>query len=141
MTSLREALTNPAAKPAVVADLASLVEGEVASMGGFTGIGAKAALKTNPGLVTQMAGAYAGTFADALQGLWDRFQASGEADFGAFLVANRPEAESAIMTAVEAAAPAGGQARSMYDRFKLQAAKLLSGALPKIGALVQKHAA
>ena len=44
------------------------------------------------------------------------------------------------MTAVDAAAPSGGQARAMYDKFKPQVAKILVGALPRLGALVQKHA-
>ncbi|WP_454296253.1 DUF6918 family protein [Salana multivorans] len=144
MTSLREALTAPETKPAVVADLSALIESEVAGLSGLTGIAIKTAFagakKKDPNIVSRAASGYVGTLGDALEPLWQRFQAEGGSDFGAFLVANQPEAEKAIMTAVDAAAPSGGQARAMYDKFKPQVAKILVGALPRLGALVQKHA-
>ena len=43
MTSLREALTAPETKPAVVADLSALIESEVAGLSGLTGIAIKTA--------------------------------------------------------------------------------------------------
>ncbi|ROR96166.1 hypothetical protein EDD28_0742 [Salana multivorans] len=144
MTTLREALTAPETKPAVVADLATLIDSEISGLGGLTGIAIKtafaAAKKKNPDIVSRVASGYVGTLGDALQPLWERFQAGGGGDFGAFLVANQAEAEKAIMTAVDAAAPSGGQARAMYDKFKPQAAKIMVGALPRLGALLQKHA-
>lgn len=144
MTTLHDALTAPATKPAVVADLTALIESEVAGLGGITGIAAKAAIagakKKDPTIVSRIASSYVSALAEALQPLWERFLAEGGDDFGAYLVAHQPEASAAIMTAADSAAPAGGQARSMYDTFKPQATKVLVGALPRIGALVQRHA-
>lgn len=144
MTTLSEALTAPQTKPAVVADLSGLIESQVGELRGLSGIAIKTAFagakRQDPQVVTKAANAYVGELGNVLQPLWDKFQASGGNDFGAFLVANRAEAESAIVTAVDAGAPKSGQAAAMYQRFKPQVVKLLGGALPELGAIIQKHA-
>lgn len=144
MTQLSEALTAPEKKPAVVTDLAALIEGEIQGMGGLTGIAAKAAVKAaqarNPKIIERGSAAYVGTLADALDPFWTSFRASGGTDFGAYLKQNEKEANAAVLAAVDAEVPAGGKERGMYEKFKPQIGKVLVGALPKLGALVQKHA-
>lgn len=144
MTNLKEALTAPQTKPAVVADLATLIDRQVGTLGGLSGIAIKtafgAAKRKDPAVVTKAANAYAGELGEVLQPLWDRFTASGGSDFGSFLSANKGEAETAIMTAVENGAPASGPERAMFDRFKPQVTKLLTSALPELGQIIQKHA-
>lgn len=144
MTTLREALTAPETKPKVVADLAELIDSEISGMSGLSGIAVKtafaAAKKRSPDLVTKVANGYVGTLADALQPLWTKFTQAGGSDFGSYLVANEKEASDAVISAVDAAAPSGGQQRAMYDKFKPQAVKVLTKALPRLGAIIQKHA-
>lgn len=144
MTTLRDTLTSPDRKPAVVADLGALIENEVQGMSGLTGIAAKAAYaaaKTrNPNIAQRAGGAYLGALADAIDPFWSQFTASGGGDFGAYLAQRSDEVSPALQRAMDAEAPAAGSQRAMYDRFKPQAVKVLTGALPRLGALVQKHA-
>lgn len=144
MTNLRDTLTSADKKPAVVADLGVLVENEVSGLGGLTGIAAKAAYaaaKAKDSNIAQRAGgAYLGTLADALDPFWSSFTSSGGGDFGAYLAQREAEVAPALQRAMEAEAPAAGSQRAMFDRFKPQAVKVLTGALPRLGALVQKHA-
>lgn len=143
MTTLRDTLTAPETKPAAVADLASLIDAEVAGMSGLTGIAAKTAVKAakakRPDVVTRGANAYLGTLADALDPFWTRHSAEGGGDFGAYVAANSAEVNAAVLAAVESEVGSGNQ-RSMYEKFKPQLSKVVAGALPKIGTLVQKHA-
>ena len=142
MTSLREQLTAADTKPAAVADLAALIDAEVAGMGGLTGIAAKTAVKAakakRPDIVTRGANAYLGTLADALDPFWVRSKEQGT-DFVAFVQTNSEEVGAAVMTAIESEVGNGNQ-RSMFDKFSGQVKKVLVGALPKIAALVTKHA-
>ncbi|PWD50612.1 hypothetical protein C8046_08060 [Serinibacter arcticus] len=143
MTTLREQLTAADTKPAAVADLAALIDGEVAGMSGLTGIAAKTAVKAakakRPDVVQRGANAYLGTLADALDPFWTTHRAQGGTDFGAYVAANSDQVSAAVMAAIESEVGTGNQ-RSMFDKFKPQLGKVLVGALPKIGALVQKHA-
>ncbi|WP_108719084.1 hypothetical protein [Miniimonas sp. S16] len=143
MTTLRETLTAPDKKPAVVADLTTLIEGEVAGMGGLTGIAAKAAFsaakKQKPDVVQRGSAAYLGTLADALDPFWQRSNAEG-GDFPAYVTAHQDEVGAALQAKIESEVTAGGKERAMFDKFKGQIAKVMVGALPKLAALVQKHA-
>ncbi len=143
MTTLRETLTAAETKPAVVADLAALIDGEVSSMGGLTGIAAKAAVGAakakNPDIVKRGAASYVGTLADALDPFWTAHKADGGADFSAYVASHKDAVSAAVLKAVDSEVGSGKE-RGMYDKFKPQINKVLLGALPKIGALVQKHA-
>lgn len=144
MTNLRDTLTSPDRKPAVVSDLAALIENQIANLTGLTGIAAKTAFatakKSRPDVVQRAANAYLGSFADALDPFWQQFTASQGTDFGADLAANKAEVTAALERAMDAEAPSSGSQRAMFDRFKPQVVKMLGGALPDLGALVQKHA-
>lgn len=144
MTTLRETLTSPQTKPAVVADLGGLIETEVSNLGGLTGVAVKAAYAAakakEPKIAQRAAGGYLGAFSDALDPFWTQFQGAGGGDFGAYLQDNSAAVTAALEKAMDAEAPSGGSQRAMYDRFKGQGVKVLSGALPQLGALIQKHA-
>lgn len=144
MTTLREKLTSPDTKPSVVADLGTLIEQEVSGLGGLTGVAAKTAFSAakakEPNIAQRAAGGYLGALADALDPFWTQFQSAGGGDFGAYLKQNETEVTASLQQVMDAEAPASGGQRAMYDRFKGQAVKILTGALPKIGALVQQYA-
>ena len=63
----------------------------------------------------------------------------GSVVLGAYVAANSAEVNAAVLAAVESEVGSGNQ-RSMYEKFKPQLSKVVAGALPKIGTLVQKHA-
>lgn len=144
MTSLRDTLTDPSRKTAVVTDLSSLIEGEVATMGGLSGIAAKTAFaavkKKDATIVSRAAGAYLGPLADALGPHWDSFKATGGSDFGAYLTSNSAAVNASLRDTLKAEAPTSGSARGMYEKFEPQILKVMAGALPRLGAMVQKHA-
>lgn len=143
MTTLRETLTAPATKPAVVADLGSLIEDEIAGMKGLSGVAVKTAVKAakagKPDIVQRGSNAYLGTLADTLDPFWSRFTESGGGDFGSFLQTNEAQVKEAFLTTAEQEV-SGGREKAMFEKFKPQVISVVMGALPKIGALVQKYA-
>lgn len=140
MTQLREVLTSPERKPAVVNDLAVLVDTEVSNLGGLTGIAAKAAYAGARNRVPGAISANLPQIADVVQPYWDSFQAAGASDFGAHLAENSDAVVSSVIGVVDSEVAASGTAAGMYGRFKPQLVKILTGALPRLGAIVQSHA-
>lgn len=105
MTTLRQTLTAPETKPAVVTELATLIEDEIASMKGLSGVAVKTAFKAakagKPDIVRRGSNAYLGTLADTLDPFWSRFTATDGQDFGSYLQANEAEVKEAFLVTAE----------------------------------------
>ncbi|ACQ78956.1 conserved hypothetical protein [Beutenbergia cavernae DSM 12333] len=141
--TLTTALTAPEVRPAVVADIAALVDSEVSGLGGISGIAIKgayaAAKKRSSTAVSRGIDSELDTILGVLQPHWDAYRANGGASFGAYLQAHDGVADE-ILSVAEAQAKARG-AEKMYGPFAGQARKILVGALPGLGDIVEKHAA
>jgi hypothetical protein len=148
MTSaLREALLAPDRKPSVVADCLALLDQEIADLSGISGTAIKVAYKSVttfasdhvrftvetklPGMVAQ------------LEPYWAEFTRLGGTDFGDYLTKHGDQVTQDLLSVTDASA-AGPTARPMivkaYTAVRGHAAKHVTAALPRVGALVQKHA-
>jgi len=144
--TLEQILLEPTRRPAVVADLADLVDGEVAGTGGVSGAvvktGYAAARRLRPTLVPTMVDKLLGEFAAALQPYWAAHRAAPSGDFGDHLAA-WPEAADALLTVTDARARRSSSEvlRGAYEKLRPQAQRHVTDALAQLGRLVDKHAA
>ena len=145
--TLQEMLLAPERQPAVVNDCLTLVQQEVGDMSGISGTAIKLAYKTVnsfaadhvrftietkvPRMITQ------------LEPLWADFNASGGSDFGDYLTKRSDEATNALLSVTDASAESPTAKPTIVKAYKAvrgHAAKHVSAALPRVGALVQKYA-
>jgi len=144
---LRSTLLDKAKRPAVTADLTTLVDAEVAGKGGVSGTvikaGYAAVKKVRPGFVNHAVGALLPRFVDALEPLWVEYRTSGGGDFGKFLAAQPDRSADTLLSVTDARARATGREalKKGYEKLRPNAKKHVIEALPRLGQVIEKHAA
>jgi len=144
--TLEQILLDPARRPAVVSDLADLVDSEVASRSGVSGAvvktGYAAARKLRPSIVPNLVDKLLGEFAAALEPFHAEYRAGAGGDFGDFL-AGRPEAADALLRVTDERAGRSSSAplKAAYGKLRPHAERNVRDALPQLGRLIDKHAA
>jgi hypothetical protein len=144
---LKTALLDDARRPAVIADLTALVDAEVAARGGVSGAVVKTGYATvkkiKPGFVPHAVGSLLPGFVDALEPLWAEHRSVGGGDFGAFLAARPDRSADALLGVTDARAKASSREslKKVYDKLRPNAKKNVIEALPRLGKVIDKHAA
>jgi hypothetical protein len=144
--SLKEILLDPARRPAVVSDLNDLVGAEVGDKGGVSGAVIKAGYATvtklKPGVVPSAVDKLLGQFAEALEPFYADYKGKGGGDFGAYLSARPTEAAEALLTVTDEHAEysSSDTIKKVYGKLRPSGAKNVEEALPRLGAVIQKHA-
>lgn len=148
MTSeLRTTLLDKTKRPAVTADLVALVDAEVAGKGGVSGAvikaGYAAVKKVKPGFINHAVGALLPRFADALDPLWAEHRKAGGGDFGTFLARQPERSADTLLSVTDARARATGREtlKKGYDKLRPNAKKYVIEALPRLGKVIESHAA
>ncbi|AKU15844.1 DUF6918 family protein [Luteipulveratus mongoliensis] len=132
-------------RPAVVADLASTIDAEVSDKKGLSGAAVKAAYATAKKVRSDIAASATDRmlpdFATALEPFWADFGGAG--DFGSYLSGRGDEAADALLSVTDKRAEATSREalRKGYKSLRGKAHDNVKAALPRIGAVVQKHAA
>jgi hypothetical protein len=146
MATLLETLTIPAKRPAVVADCERLVDDEVAAKGGLSGIAIKAAYKLvkgfKPGFVHSVVDGMLDDFCKNLQPLVDEARAQNR-PIGAYFDQQRSRVADALLATTDARAQRSKLAaiKSAYEKLRGSAKKQVEEAVPRLGALLERHAA
>ncbi|MFR9804721.1 DUF6918 family protein [Pseudonocardia sp. RS010] len=144
--TLETILTDPARRPAVVADLNELVGQEVKEKGGMSGaavkLGYQTVSKIRPGVVPAAVDRMLPQFAGALQPFYADYRAAAGSDFGAYL-AGRPDAADALLGVTDRRAESSSSdaLRKAYAKLRPNARKNVEEALPRLGTLIDRHAA
>lgn len=130
-------------RSAVVADLADVVEAEVADQKGLSGAAVKtafgAAQKVKPTLVTSATSKLLPEFLTALQPFWDSKPAG--TPFGDHLAANDVAASEALLSVTDDQVDDAPQAlQKAYNMLRGKARGYVANALPRVGAAIEKHA-
>ncbi|WP_437677663.1 DUF6918 family protein [Sorangium sp. So ce131] len=142
---LSETLLDESKKSQVVADCCKLVDEEVASKGGLSGIAVKAGYKAvkgiKPGFIAQVVEKLLPEFAKKLDPLWTEATQSGNPS--SFLSSNRARVADALLSITDekAKASTSGVVRSTYDTLRGSAKKNVEEAVPRLAQLIQKYAA
>ncbi|MGH8446346.1 MAG: DUF6918 family protein [Solimonas sp.] len=145
MKSLSEILWSPFQREAFAADLARLVEQQVAGRGGLRGIGLKtgfALLKAaKPDLLTGALRRHAPQFIAALEPLYGNFLNSREPDFSVFLQKHAAEARDALLAVADARAAASGNGalKAAYGKLRGSAESEVEAMVPALGSLIRGY--
>jgi hypothetical protein len=145
MPDLTETLTSEAKKNAVVDDCLALIDAEVADRGGLTGLAIKAGYKTvqgiKPGFVKQVVSDLLPEFAKALEPLWAEAHAKG-ANLRQHFDANAPRVADALLgiTDEKANRSKSSMVKGTYEKLRGTAKKNVEAAVPRLAAMIEKHA-
>ncbi|WP_439385207.1 DUF6918 family protein [Amycolatopsis lexingtonensis] len=145
--TLKEILLDSSRRPAVVSDFETLVDAEVSDKGGVSGAvvktGFAAVKKIKPGIIPSAVDTLLPDFASALEPFYGDYRAKGGNDFGAYLSSRSDEAADALLSVTDSRAEKSSRdsIKKVYGKLRPNGKKNVEEALPRLGALVDKHAA
>ena len=144
MPTLTEILTVPGTRPKVVADCATLVQEEVDSKGGLSGLAIKAAYAVvkavKPGFIGEAVDHMLDDFVNRLEPFWADAQAKNE-PIGALMNGRAGQVADALLTISDerAARSTNGTLKKTYEKLRPTGKKHVEAAVPRIGRLVAKY--
>jgi len=148
MKTLKDILLTEAKRPAVLDDCAVLIDEEVASKGGLSGLAIKASFKIvkalKPGMIRDSVDYLLDDFVDRLQPFYDDFQNQGAAGgIEKFVVAkSAPIAETLLgITDARASRSKNKVIKSAYEKLRPEGKRQVEAAMPRIGKMLAKHGA
>jgi hypothetical protein len=145
MPNLTETLTAEVKKNAVVDDCLALIDAEVADKGGLTGLAIKAGYKTiqgiKPGFVRQVVVDLLPEFAQALDPLYEEARSQGRG-VRAHFDTNATRVADALLgiTDEKAKRSKSGMVKATYEKLRGSAKKNVEAAVPRLSAMIEKHA-
>jgi hypothetical protein len=141
---LSETLLDASKKPSLIADCCKLVDDEVASKSGLSGLAVKAGYAAvkgiKPGFIAQVVEKLLPEFATQLDPLWtEGIQKGNPADY---LIANRSRVADALLSVTDARAKSAKSnvVRGTYEKLRGTAKKNVEDAVPRLSKLIEKHA-
>ena len=145
--TLKEILLDSSRRPAVVSDLETLVDQEVSDKGGVSGAviktGFAAVKKIKPGIIGSAIDSLLDDFTAKLEPFYADFKAQGGGDFGAYLSGHGDQAADALLEVTDARAERSSRdsIKKVYSKLRPNGKKNVEEALPRLGQLIDKHAA
>jgi hypothetical protein len=145
MTTLRDLLTTTDKRNAVIQDALAVLDSEVDSKGGFSGIAIKGAYKVvkgvSPSFIREAVDGLLDPFLGALDPLYQEATQKGVSPRD-HLVANKSRTADALLSITDGkAARAKNQAvKKMYEKLRGMAKEHVEAAVPRLGDLIVKHA-
>jgi hypothetical protein len=145
--TLKEILLDSSRRPAVVSDFETLVDAEVSDKGGVSGAvvktGFAAVKKIKPGIIPSAVDSLLDDFAGALEPFYGEYKTSGGADFGKYLADRGDAASDALLGVTDSRAEGSSRdsIKKVYGSLRPNGKKNVEEALPRLGALIDKHAA
>jgi hypothetical protein len=145
MATLIENLGAPNKRPSVVAECVRLVDDEVASKGGISGIAVKTGYRVikglKPGFVSDAVDALLDDFCTRLQPLVDEAKAQGK-PIGAYFLRERSRVAEALLAITDERAQHSKHAavKGAYEKLRGLAKRNVEDAVPRIAALLDRQA-
>jgi len=145
MATLTDILLVPGNRPKVVADCVQLINEEVDSKGGLTGLavkGAYAVVKAiKPGFINESVDHMLDDFVKRLEPFYAEAQAKNE-PVGPLLNARAPQVADALLAiSDERASRSTNQTlKKAYEKLRPTGKKHVEQAVPRVGRLIQKYA-
>ncbi|MBI5480110.1 MAG: hypothetical protein HY906_14685 [Deltaproteobacteria bacterium] len=145
MAALKEILTAAEKRKEVIADCARLLDEEVASKSGFSGLAVKAAFATvkalKPGMIPHTIDDLLDEFADKVDPF---YQAAKEArqPVDAYIAGHAADIAEALLQITDgrAARTRHGTIKKAYEKLRPTGKKHTMAAMPRVGKLILKHA-
>ncbi|MFY0575413.1 DUF6918 family protein [Cystobacter fuscus] len=145
MASLTETLTNDTKKAAVINDCCTLIDAEVADKGGISGMAIKAGYAAvkgiKPGFIKHAVEDLLPEFSKALDPLYQEAKTGGK-PVAAYFTSNASRVASALLTITDTKVShsKSGLIKGTYEKLRGTAVKNVESAVPRLGALIAKHA-
>ena len=146
MTTLKEILTAPATRTRVVADCVQVIEDEVKSKGGVTGLAIKAAFAVvkavKPGFIAEAVDHMLDDFAGKLDPFYEQAKAAGQTP-SAYMNARPAEVANALLSISDQRAQSAKNqtVKKAYEKLRPSAQRHVEAAVPAIGRLVDRYGA
>lgn len=143
--TLQQLLLDPERRPGVVADLAALVDAEVADKSGVSGLAVKGGYtlvkKINPTFVPHAIDSMLDDFVSRVEPFHQE-AAAANMPFSSYLSSHTAPVAEALLGVTDDRAKASRRdsLKKVYGKLRPQAHKHVSEALPRLGLLVEKHA-
>jgi hypothetical protein len=145
MPTLTEILLVPGNRPKVIADCVQVINEEVDSKGGLTGLAVKGAFAlvkaVKPGFVNEAVDHMLDDFVSRLEPFWAEAQSKNE-PVGPLMNAKAPQVADALLSISDERATRSTNAslKKAYDKLRPTGKKHVEQAVPRIGRLIQKYA-
>jgi hypothetical protein len=142
--SLANAVDDTTKKGAIIKDCCTLIDEEVASKGGLSGLAVKAGYAAvkgiKPGFITEVVEKLLPEFAAAADPIWEEGKNGGD-PVGHFTT-NRARVADALLAVTDAKSKNAKSAvvRGTYEKMRGSAKKNVEEAVPRLAKLLQKHA-
>ncbi|MGH3624263.1 MAG: DUF6918 family protein [Sciscionella sp.] len=144
--TLQEILLDPAKRPQVVTDCQELLDAEVEDKNGVSGLAVKGTFamvkKVKPGIIHDAVDGLLDDFVARLEPFYADFQAAGAAKpLPEHLTERGDEVSDALLGITDARAERSQRAtiKKAYQKLRPQGKKHVEDALPRLGALIEKH--
>ena len=145
MPTLAEALLAPEKRPQVIEDCTQVIEDEVASKRGVSGLAIKTGFKTVKAfkrtIVPDMVGVLLESFVEELKPFYEAHLEAGGGEVQAFMVAKGDRIADALLGITDRRA-AGSRHKALvkvYKKLRPKAAEQVVVAMPRIGQMLAKH--
>jgi hypothetical protein len=145
MPTLTDMLLVPGSRPKVIADCVQLINEEVDSKGGLTGLAVKGAYAlvkaVKPGFVPEAVDHMLDDFVKRLEPFWADAQAKNE-PIGPLMNARAPQVADALLAISDerAARSTNPSLKKAYEKLRPTGKKHVEQAVPRVGRLIQKYA-
>ncbi|MCX4099302.1 DUF6918 family protein [Nocardia sp. alder85J] len=147
VAALSESLLDDAKRSAFLADAREVLDAEVSDKGGASGLAVKggyaAIKKVSPTIVADALESFAPKFVEQLEPFWAEYQSTGSGRFADLLVAKQDEVAEALLAVTDSRADKSDRPalKKAYSALRSSAKKNVAEALPRLGDLIQRHAA
>jgi hypothetical protein len=145
--TLQEILLTPDRRPQVVTDCQQLLDSEVEDKGGVSGLAVKGSYgmvkKVKPGIIHDAVDGLLDDFVARLQPFYAEYQNSGAGKaLPDYLTDRGDEVSNALLGVTDSRAERSQRAtiKKAYDKLRPQGQKHVQEALPRLGAMIEKHA-
>ncbi|MGI8700457.1 MAG: DUF6918 family protein [Nocardioidaceae bacterium] len=143
--TLKKILLAPERREAVVSDLQSLVDREVASKSGLSGLAVKGSFavvkKVKAGFVPHAINSMLPELAHKLQPYYAKYDPASDGSLSSYLVANSSAVSDVLLAVADGRARRSTHdaAKKAYAKLRPQAKKHVELAMPALGAVIEQH--
>ena len=145
--SISEKLTKPPHRDKVIVDCCTLVDEEVRSKGGISGMAVKGAYgvvkAVKPRFVSEVVDGMLDEWVEKLVPFWEAWDKAGRSrPFGEHLRAEASTVAERLLEVTDGRAKGAKNAtvKKMYEKMRPSAKKHVEEAVPRLGSLVERHA-
>lgn len=144
--ALDQILLSSSKRPEVVTDFQTLVDEEVSGKKGVSGLAVKGVYGTvkavKSGIIHDAVDSLLDEFVASLQPYYTEYQGNGGGSFADYLSGRGDEVADSLLNVTDQRAGRSQRktVKNGYEKLRPQAKKHVEEAIPRIGALVEKHA-